>query len=537
MKTYQLYLFIALAVLLYACSGNKETFNQDGRETDIPLNENVVIKNLRSINTEANEYAPAITGNGKILYFTSTRPNLFSSKIGDESIWYSAKDGDDWGVPMNLRFPTDGKWHQGTTAIQPDGQYVYFALQTEGRNDGYGNFDLYYSKLEGTKWADPKNLGEFVNSSYWDHNPTISSDGRTLIFASNRPGGFGGTDLWITKKDDNGNWSRPLNLGSNINSSSDEMAPFIALDNKTLYFSSNGKPSVGGFDIFISQYSTDGWSRRRNIGRPYNSPQDEYFITIPAANDTAYMSSNREGSINKSLDIWMIVPPPLKPVKQEQPVPTVVAVTGIVSEFNAKPEKPVGATLTITDLSNQVVVAEFESNSVTGEYYIVLPAGKNYGVTAKAPGYLFYSSQFEIPLDAKYEEIKRDIKLFPLKTEGTTVSEKPTVRLMVFFDYNKATLRPESHTDLKNAIEFLQANPQVYVEIAGHTDRRGTDEYNDNLSQDRAGSVASYIVINGTIDPERVKPIGYGKRNLLFNGDTEEIHQANRRVEMVLLKY
>jgi outer membrane protein OmpA-like peptidoglycan-associated protein len=536
MKTYHFYLLIAFAILFSACSGNKGTFDQDGRETTVVLNDNVVIKNVVSINTEADEYAPAITGNGKMLYFTSTRPNNFSNKIGDESIWYSIKEGDEWGTPRNLRFLTDGNWKQGTTAIQPDGQYVYFALQTEGRDDGYGNFDLYYAKLEGTRWSQPTNLGATVNSSYWDHNPTISSDGRTLIFASNRPNGFGGIDLWMTKKDDVGNWSRPYNLGTTINTSADEMAPFLALDNRTLYFSSNGKPTVGGFDIFVSQYSSGGWSHRRNVRKPYNSPKYEYFITVPAANDTVYIASNREGSIRGSLDIWLAVPPPLKAVSK-QPIANVVTATGVVTEFNSRPAKPIGATLTITDLSNNNTVADFESNSVTGEYYIVLPAGKNYGLTAKAPGYLFYSSQFEVPFDAKHEEIIKDIKLFPLKKEGTTESDKPTVRLMVFFDYDKATLRPESYTDLKNAIEFLKDNPRVYAEIAGHTDRRGTDEYNDKLSQDRASSVASYIVVNGHIDPARVKPVGYGKRSLLFNGDTEEIHQANRRVEMVLIKY
>jgi outer membrane protein OmpA-like peptidoglycan-associated protein len=532
MKTYYSFFFIILNFLLVACLGSKDTFNET-----IPVNENVIIKNLGSkINTAADEYAPAITGNGKILYFTSTRPNHFSDKIGDESIWYSIKKGNEWGEPVNLKFPIDGKWNQGTTAIQPDGQYVYFALKTDERNDGYGNFDLYYSKLEGTKWLQPKNLGPVVNSSYWDHNPTISSDGRTLVFASNRPGGFGRSDLWMSKKDNHGQWGNPVNLGSTVNSSADELAPFLALDNKTLYFSSNGKPTVGGFDIFVSQYSSGGWSHRRNIGKPYNSSKDEYFITIPAANDTAYISSNREGSIGKSLDIWLVVPPPLKAISKE-PIANVIAVTGIVSEFNSKPEKSIRAKLAITDLSNDEIVAEFESNSANGEYYIVLPAGKNYGVTAKATGYLFYSSQFEIPLHAKYEEIRKDIKMFPLKKSGTTGSDKPTVRLMVFFDYGKATLRPESFTDLKNAIEFMKDNPQIYVEIAGHTDKRGTDEINDKLSEDRASTVASYIVVNGNIDPERVKPVGYGKRNLLFNGDTEEIHHANRRVEMVLIKY
>jgi outer membrane protein OmpA-like peptidoglycan-associated protein len=534
-KLYISFPFI-ITFLLISCSASKDTTQnvniREKADLKITLNDNVVFKNLGpNINTEADEYAPAITGNGKILYFTSTRPNRFSDKPGDEDIWYSIKENDKWGPAQNLGFPINDKGNQATTAIQPDGQYVYFALPE--REDGYGNFDLYYSKLEGIRWSTPKNLGPVVNSPYWDHNPTISSDGRTLIFASNRPGGYGNSDLWMTTKDNEGNWSKPVNLGPNINTSDREMAPFLSMDNKTLYFSSNAEPSVGGFDIFVSQFNNGEWSPKRNIGEPYNSPKDEFFITIPAANDTAYISSNREGSIGNSLDIWLAVPPPIKSVSFQ---PVVIAVTGIVSEFNSKPLKPIEATLTIKDLSNDSTIAEFMSNSATGQYYIILTRGRNYGITAKAPGYLFYSTQFEIPKDAKYEELRKDIQLFPLKGSGTT-GDKPAVRLMVFFDYDKATLRPESFTDLNNAIEFLKSNPQISVEIAGHTDKRGTDEYNDRLSQDRAGSVASYIVVNGKIDPARVKPMGYGKRKLLFQGETEEIHQANRRVEMVLIKY
>ncbi|HQJ76141.1 MAG TPA: OmpA family protein [Bacteroidota bacterium] len=534
MKLLNLYLFIFL-LFFVSCSSHKETTKdlseKNKEEIRITLNDNVVFKNLgQKINTEYNEFGSAITGNGKILYFTSNRPNRFSEK-GDEDIWYSVKEGEEWGLPKNLGFPINDKGSQATTAIQPDGQFVYFALSE--RKDGYGDCDLYYSRLEGLRWTEPINLGPVVNSPYWDHHPTISSDGRTLIFASNRPGGYGNSDLWITFKDNEGNWSKPQNLGPNINTSGQEMSPFLSLDNKTLYFSSNSGPGVGGFDIFVSQYNNGVWSLRKNIGEPYNSPEDEYFITIPAANDTAYICSNREGAIQNSLDIWLAVPPPIKSITFQ---PVVVAVTGIVSEFNSKPLKPIGATLTIKDLKNDSTIAQFMSNSATGEYYIILTRGRNYGITAKAPGYLFYSNQFEIPADAKYQELRKDIQLFPLKSPGTT-GDKPSVRLMVFFDFDKATLRPESFTDLNNAIEFLKANPQVYVEIAGHTDKRGTDEYNDKLSQDRAESVASYIVVNGKIDPARVKPVGYGKRKLLFQGDTEEIHQANRRVEMVLIKY
>ncbi len=523
-------------LLLVSCSSNKETTKsvgiRDKDEIKITLNDNVVFKNLGDrINTEYDESAPAITGNGKVIYFSSNRPNRFSEKKGDEDIWYSIKETDSWGEAKNLGFPINDVGSQGTTAIQPDGQYVYFGIYN--RKDGYGDCDLYYSRLEGIRWSEPKNLGLVVNSAYWDHHPTISSDGRTLVFASNRPGGNGNSDLWMARKDNSGNWSEPVNLGPEINTSKHEMSPFLSMDNKTLYFSSNSEPSVGGFDIFVSQYNDGLWSYKKNIGEPYNSPKDEYFITIPAANDTAYICSNRQGAINESFDLWLAVPPPVKSITFQ---PVVVAVTGIVSEFNSKPLKPIEATLTIKDLSNDSTIAQFMSNSVTGEYYIILTRGRNYGITAKAPGYLFYSNQFEIPKDAKYEELRKDIQLFPLKGKGTT-GDKPAVRLMVFFDYDKATLRPESFTDLNNAIEFLNSNPQVFVEIAGHTDRRGTDEYNDRLSQDRAGSVASYIVVNGKIDPARVKPVGYGKRKLLFQGETEEIHQANRRVEMVLIKY
>jgi outer membrane protein OmpA-like peptidoglycan-associated protein len=273
------------------------------------------------------------------------------------------------------------------------------------------------------------------------------------------------------------------------------------------------------------------WSEKKNIGSPYNSDKDDFSIIFPASNDTAYFASNRAGSIDGSFDLWLAIPPP----KAKYQPAVVVAVTGIVSEFGSKPKKFVEADLIIKDLATDTIVSQFKSNSANGKYYVVLNRGKNYGITAKATGYLFHSSQFEIPADANYKEYQKDIELFPLK--GEKPDEKPSVKLMVFFDYDKATLRPESHTDLNNAIEFLQKNPNVSVTIAGHTDKRGSDEYNDNLSQERANSVKAYILVNGNIDPSRVNAVGYGKRKLLLWGDTEEIHQANRRVMMVLDKY
>jgi outer membrane protein OmpA-like peptidoglycan-associated protein/Tol biopolymer transport system component len=526
MKYLSIFLSLTLGlILLISCSSNKNISKESGQTPQLPkeITQNgVTVRNLgEKVNTEYDEYAPAITGDGKILYFTSNRPNPSSSKSGEEDIWYSQRENGTWGSPRNLGPPINFEGNQGQTSISPDGQFVYFVLPTEK-----DNYDIFYSKLEGIRWSQPKNLGPIVNSPYWESMPTISSDGRTLIFASNRSGGYGGSDLWITKRDAIGRWNAPINLGSSINSSEDDVAPFLAADNKTLYFSSKSQPNLGGYDIFISQLVDGKWTEKQNLGIPYNSEDDDFFITVPAANDTIYFASNRTGSINGSLDIWLAVPPPK--IKFQ---PVVLAVTGIVSEFGSNPKKPIEANLIIKDLSNDSTIAEVMSNSVTGQYYIILTRGRNYGITAKAPGYLFYTNQFDIPADAAYKELRKDIELFPLR------GKRPSVRLMVFFDFDKAELRPESKTDLQNAIEFLNANPNVLVEIAGHTDKRGSDEYNDRLSQERANSVASYIIVNGKIDPERVKPVGYGKRKLIFEGDTEEIHQINRRVEMVLLKF
>jgi outer membrane protein OmpA-like peptidoglycan-associated protein len=518
-----------LLIFLWGCSSTKPLV--DNAKLIKPVIENgIMVQNAgHYINTEYDEYSPAITGDGKILYFTSNRPNPSSAKSGDEDIWYSYKDANGWSFPANLGTPINSIGNQGQTSFQPDGQYVYFVLPE--RKDGFGNFDIYYSYLQGSVWSEPKNIGNVINSEWWDSQPAISSDGRILIFASNRPGGFGGSDLWMSIKDVSGSWTKPFNLGPNINTTEDEVSPFLALDNMTLYFSSKADPSLGGFDIFTSQFTNGMWSEKKNIGSPYNSEKDDFSIIFPASSDTAYLASNRSGSIDGSLDIWMAVPPP----KAKYQPAVVVAVTGIVSEFNSKPKRFIEADLIIKDLSTDTIISQFKSNSANGKYYVVLSRGKNYGITAKAPGYLFHSSQFEIPANAEYKEYKKDIELFPLKGEKPT--EKPSVRLMVFFDYDKADLRPESYTDLNNAIEFLQANPNVYVTIAGHTDKRGSDEYNDKLSQERSNSVASYIIVKGSIDPNRVKPVGFGKRKLLFEGDTEEIHQANRRVIMVLEKY
>jgi outer membrane protein OmpA-like peptidoglycan-associated protein len=511
---------IAFVLFVLSCSSNKNMTN----ERDLPKLTGVTIRNLGyNVNTEYDDYGPAISGNAKMLYFTSTRPNPYSTKPGDEDIWYCTRSADGWKQARNLGAPVNSKGNQGLSAFQPDGHYIYIAMDTKERDDGYGNLDIYYSKFDGNKWTETKNMGPDVNSPWWDSQPTISSDGRMLIFSSNRPGGFGKSDLWVSIQNDSGKWSKPINLGASINSSDDEFAPFLTLDNKTLYFSSTGKPNFGGKDIFVSQYDDGTWSPRQNLGSPYNSEEDDFLMSVPAANDTAYFCSNRPGTVG-GLDIWLAFPPP-----KYQPV--VVAVTGIVSEFNSKPKKFIEADMVIKDLNENKIVSEFKSNAVTGEYYIILTRGRNYGITAKATGYLFFTNHFEIPADATFKELRKDIELFPIR------GDRPSVRLMVFFDYDKATLRPESFADLQNAIDFLQKNPNIHIEIAGHTDKRGTDEYNDKLSQERATSVASYIITNGKIDPMRVRPVGYGKRKLIFDGDTEEIHQVNRRVEMVLIKY
>lgn len=459
-------------------------------------------------NSGDDDFSSCLTQQGRFIYFTSTR------KSDQQKIFAVKRTSGGWSSPSVLNDEVNNGEQVGSPTLTPDGQFMIFAAFEHGKG-GQGRTDLYSARKIDGDWTAIRNLGPNVNSEYWDSQPSLSSDGQTLYFASDRPGGIGGTDIYISKKTKDG-WSAAVNAGTEINTASDEMSPIIAPDNKTFYFASNREGGLGGFDIYVSKLSGTKFTGTKNAGEPINSAYNEFFYYSQVNTKIAYFSSDRPGS-EGNIDIFMAVP---NPYESEG----VVLLSGVVKDAVSK--DPLGSDIAVTDLKSGKRVADMRSDDKTGDYYVVLQPGKVYSITASKKGYVFYSERFEVPPSEKGHEENKDIELTPL-TGGNT-------RLLVFFDFNKETLQEESMPELERIVEFLNDNPEIKIALEGHTDDVGSDEYNDKLSQNRANTVREYLIKAG-IDKSRIKTKGFGKRKPLVDKKTDEARAMNRRVEMKIV--
>jgi outer membrane protein OmpA-like peptidoglycan-associated protein len=359
-----------------------------------------------------------------------------------------------------------------------------------------------------------------VNSDKWDSQPSISADGSTIYFVSDRPGGYGQTDLYVVKRNPFGDWAVPMNLGSVVNTPFHEYSPFISPDGKTLYYSSFGHPGFGDLDLFVTVFENSEWSMPRNLGAPLNSSGDDRYFTIGGSGEVGYFASNRAGSVGRQ-DLYEIAIP-----EDMRPQPTVV-VSGTVTSVDTG--EPLGAWVLVEDLQNGDLVATYKSNQASGQYLVVLPAGRDYSVSATREGFFFYSQRFTVADDARYQEITRDIPLSPI-AEGATV-----VLNNVFFETGSAELSPESRFELGKVVDLMTQNPTVVIEVGGHTDNVGSEETNMRLSHNRAMSVREFLVGAG-VPEARVEAKGYGETNPVASNETDEGRQANRRTEIIIIE-
>jgi outer membrane protein OmpA-like peptidoglycan-associated protein len=372
----------------------------------------------------------------------------------------------------------------------------------------------------------------------------LSADERTLFFVSDRPGGLGGRDIYMCRRLPNGKWSAPINLGPPVNTPYDEDGPFFHPDGKTLFYSSNGPNSMGGFDIFRTELRPDStWAPPANLGYPINTPGDEIYFVLSASGLHGYYASERDDSYGEK-DIYLIDFSTLreeKPVASQKPAddlqissepapvtfrPNLTLVTGII--YDAETNQPLEATITLIDNEKGDTIAVLTSNAASGKYLISLPAGRNYGIAVTAPGYAFHSENFIVETTQGYREVRKDIGLNKYKT-GTVI-----ILRNIFFDFDKATLRPESKAELERVYQLLVENPRLKIRIAGHTDSMGSDEYNQKLSENRARSVYEYLIQRG-ISADRLSYIGYGESKPVDTNETDEGRQNNRRVELEIL--
>jgi len=479
------------------------------------------------INSEDDEYWPSITVDGKTIIFTrlvgSKSMSSQHRSLAQEDFFTSNLENNEWQPSIPLT-SINTIYNEGAQTISTDGKLLFFTACT--RNDGRGSCDIYFSRNKGGDWSVPQNAGEPVNSPSWESQPSISANGESLYFVSNRGGGKGGMDIWrcnLKGFSEWGNpiWGNPVNLGDSINTSGNEMSPFIHSDGKTLYFASDYWPGMGGFDIFYSRQKNElVWSTPQNIGYPINSYKDEQGLVVDASGKNAYYSSDRPGS--KGMDIYSF-----ELHQDAQPTP-VSYIKGKVIDYDTG--TPVCAKVELIDLENPKSTIKGESCWEKGEFLMCLPLGKEYAFNVSREGYLFYSDNFQ--LKEKKEIIDPyilEIKMKKIQIGGAVVLRN------VFFDTGSFELLPESRVELQKLTDFMNLNKTLIIEIEGHTDNVGGLEMNQTLSEARAKEVYKYLMDKG-IDADRMKYRGYGLSRPVGSNDSSEGRALNRRTEFVIIK-
>jgi outer membrane protein OmpA-like peptidoglycan-associated protein len=480
-----------------------------------------------NVNSADDEYWPSITVDGKTLIFTrlvNPRNSInIQTPVSQEDFYISNQINGIWQISIPFE-SINTIYNEGAQSISSDGKLLFFTACT--RSDGRGSCDIYFSRSKNESWSAPQNAGEPINTGSWESQPSISANGESLYFVSNRAGGKGGMDIWkcnLKGFSVTGNpvWGKPVNLGDSINTPGNEMSPFIHSDGKTLYFASDYWPGLGGFDIFYAQQKKDSlWSSPQNIGYPINSHKDEQGLVVDASGKNAYYSSDRPGS--NGMDIYSF-----ELYQSARPTPVSYIKGKVIDDETGA---PVCAKVELTDLDNAKSVIRGESCWEKGEFLMCLPLGKEYAFNVSREGYLFYSDNFQ--LKEKKEIIDPyilEIKMKKVKIGGAVVLRN------VFFETGSYELLTESIVELQKLIDFLNLNKTVGIEIEGHTDNVGTELMNLKLSELRAKEVYDFLANKG-IDRNRMQFKGYGFSKPVSSNETAEGRTLNRRTEFVIIK-
>jgi hypothetical protein len=471
------------------------------------------------INSGADEYINAISADGREIYFTrKITVRSGQNKKFAEDLFYAVIGDDTLKKAGILSYPPGKEGDAGSVCIAPDGRSLFFTACF--RSDSYGSCDLYYSEKNGMHWNPAKNMGSVVNSGAWEAQPSISPDGNSLYFASNRNGGLGSSDIWKTEKDTNGNWGQPVNLGKPVNGAEAEMAPFLHFDNQTLYFSSSSHPGMGGADLFKAVRQGKSWGDPANIGYPVNTAADELVIIVNAGADKGFISSNSLKGLG-GYDIYSFeLAESIRPV----------AVTYLKGKvFDRKTSLPLQADFELIDTAIDSIIVRSVSDKESGEFLVCIPVNRNYALHVSSPGYLFYSEYF--PLNEVKDNIDPVLKNLPL---DPVAAGNSMILRNIFFDKDQYQIKQESFAELERLIIFMEDNPELKIEIGGHTDSDGSEMYNLELSQNRAKAVYNYLISNG-LDPARLTFRGYGEEMPCGSNDTEEGKAGNRRTQITIL--
>ncbi len=521
----------------------------------------------REVNSEFEDYAPVLNANEDEIIFTTRRRdgNTYENVAEDnkpyEDIFTASKSGSSWQRAKNIGTTINTKFFDSNLAFSPDGNTL-FIYKDEG------NGDIFYSerKKDGT-WSAVEALPGLINSSYRESSVSITKDGEHLFFASERPGGFGGSDIYVCTKDSRGEWSKVKNLGSSINTEYDEDGPYIDYQGKTLYFSSKGRKGMGGFDIFktnLLNIDKNEWSEPENMGYPINTPDSDVFISGTKGGDKWYYSSVREDGLGYS-DIYIITPskdekkappvatkepepviekpketpkeiPVIVPPAEEKPKPVVetkpatVPVKYVVKVVDSDSKNPIDAKVRMQTLKDKVIVGSVDQGGGVFEFTINSTTAKEYRLSVEREGYVFQNVTVKVEgATAKENTITKIIEMRKLVVGVVSILRN------IYFDIDKASFKTESYSELNKLETMMKQNTGLQVEIGGHTDSSGDRVLNQALSLRRANAVKNFLTSKG-IDTRRVKTVGYGEtKPLASNDDEAEGRQFNRRVEFKVL--
>jgi len=478
------------------------------------------------LNQFRDQYFPVLTADNKSLIFTVQRsPEKVGQENEDVFISTVAADGT-FGAPQSISPVINSRENEGTATISGDGNTLVFT--SCGRAGGVGSCDLYISHRRGSQWTAPRNLGLLVNSKAWDSQPSLSADGRTLYFSSQRGGGLGGYDIYVSTLGADGTWGQARNLGAPINTAGDDLAPFIHASGTTLYYATDGLVGLGSSDIFRSELDAKGqWSAPRNLGYPFNTFANEASLYISSDNRRAYYTRSEPPQPGAPAGAL----PAIRLYGTEVPTSVRARETSTYTQgrvFDAVTKQPLNAMVQLFDLNTNALTQQVYSDAENGQYTAVLNEGRAYAMYASAPGYLLKSLSFDYSVPQKFNPLTLDIYLDPAKSGRSAVLNN------LFFDSNQATIKPRSRTELDRLVEFLRQDPSLRVEVAGHTDNVGTPAANLSLSQRRAQAVLTYLSAHG-VPTTRLRAKGYGETKPLAANDSEAHRAQNRRIELRIL--
>jgi outer membrane protein OmpA-like peptidoglycan-associated protein/tetratricopeptide (TPR) repeat protein len=509
---------------------------------------NAKIQNFGSVvNSKYHDYCPVFSFDEKKMVFTSRRKGSSNDNVtedGDyfEDIYISYFENGAWKEPINLGKNVNTLGHDAAVSISADGNQIFIYRDENGG-------DLYVTNNNNQEWSQPLPFSKKINTKYNESSLSMTADGQTIYFTSDKPGGYGGKDIYVSTLDKSGNWQTPTNLGPSVNTAFDDDAPFIHPDGVTLYFSSRGHQSMGGYDIFKTELTAGKWQKPENLGYPINSTDDDIYFTISRDNKRGYFSSLKEEGLGET-DIYTISMPDksdFKPFQKLEPSPfnqkKPFFAPPLEVKSNVYPQTPftILRLKIVDEVSNQPIVTALQiidlftgfpifekTTSETGNEEISITSGKNYGLRLEKQGYLFYSDVLELPYSSDYQLLLKDIYMKKIQVGSKVVLRN------IFFDYNKSSLQPVSETELDKLYELLNENKLLKVEISGHTDNVGSAEANKKLSTARAKSVVDYLILKG-VSPTRLKYMGYGKERPVADNESEMGRQLNRRTEFEII--